>query len=178
MLTEQPLILSDKPMPREAVKLLEEGRSRFETVRCFDFVPCNYELACRALDALPRGRFCEWGSGFGIVTGLAEILGFEAYGIEIDTGLARASRHLLSDLGLSSPIEIGDYLTTRYEAEVYFTYCWPSRMNATQAQFDLVAPDGATLLICHGQSDIRCKVRTESRPGDDGLSMGEPYHMK
>jgi hypothetical protein len=159
MLVEVPLILSDRPLSQGAIELIEQGRSRFQTVDCFDFVPSNYDLSWRVLDALPRGRFCEWGSGFGIVTGLAEILGFEAQGIEIHPRLADASRQLLGDLGLSSRIQTGDYLACRREADVYFVYCWPGMMAATEECFLAVAPAGAKLLICHGQSDIRGKVR-------------------
>ncbi len=59
---------------------------------------------------IPRARFCEWGSGIGVVTAMAEMLGFEACGIEIDAPLAAASRELLRDFKLSAPIETGDYL--------------------------------------------------------------------
>ncbi len=66
MLIEKPLAFSTKPISRATTQLIEEGRSRFETVHCFHFVPSNYEMVWRALDTLPRGRCCEWGSGFGI----------------------------------------------------------------------------------------------------------------
>jgi hypothetical protein len=159
MLAEVPIIVSDRPLSQVAIELIEQGRSRFRTVDCFDFVPSNYDLSWRVLDALPRGRFCEWGSGFGIVTGMAEILGFDARGIEINPKLADASRQLFVDLGLTSRIQTGDYLANRHEADVYFVYCWPGMLAATEECFLAVAPAGAKLLICHGQSDIRCKVR-------------------
>ena len=62
-----------------------EGKKRFASVKCFDFVPSDYDHVWQVLDSLPRGVFCEWGSGMGIITGLAEILGFSAQGIEINT---------------------------------------------------------------------------------------------
>ncbi len=166
MLVEERLSLSARPMTKAARELVEAGRSRFETVDCFHFIPSDYELVWRSLDALPRGRFCEWGSGFGIATGLAELLGFDARGIEIDDQLADASRQLFLNLGLSSQIENGDYLSSQYEADVYFVYCWPSKFMATETRFERVAPSNAKLLICHGQSDIRCKVRVAT-DGDD-----------
>ena len=49
------------------------------------------EVVYNVLCAIPRGRFCEWGSGMGVVTGLAETLGFNAYGIEINADLAAAA---------------------------------------------------------------------------------------
>ena len=42
--------------------------------------------------AAPTRVFCEWGSGFGTATCLAALLGYEAYGLEIDAELVRLSR--------------------------------------------------------------------------------------
>jgi hypothetical protein len=104
MLVEQPIVPTQRGLSDNALAYVEEGRSRFRTVDCFDFVPSDYELVWRTLDGLTRGRFCEWGSGFGIATGLAEMLGFEAMGIEINARIADASRQLLTDFGLSARI--------------------------------------------------------------------------
>jgi hypothetical protein len=162
MLTELPIRLSDRPLSDAAAEFLREGRARFKSVNCFDFVPSDYELLWRVFDAQERGRFCEWGSGFGLATGVAELLGFDAFGIEIDTKLADASRRLLADFQLKSPIETLDYLDSPRSADLYFVYCWPGRMAATEAHFEQTAPHGARLLICHGQSDVRCKVRADA----------------
>jgi hypothetical protein len=40
----------------------------------------------------PTRVFCEWGSGFGTATCLAALLGYKAYGLEIDAELVRRSR--------------------------------------------------------------------------------------
>ena len=159
MLVEQAVAQSERLLSKAAMELVEEGRSRFKTVDCFDFVPCDYEMAWRALDAMDRGRFREWGSGFGIVTGLAELLDFDATGMEIDVSLADASRKLLTDRALSAPIETGDYFTSDHQADVYFVYAWPGKTQATETHFERIAPVGSKLLICYGQSDIRLKVR-------------------
>lgn len=159
MLDELPMSPSEAPLTDRAIRLIAEGRQRFRSVDCFDFVPSDYELVWRYLAALPRGTFCEWGSGFGIVTGLAEILGFRAVGIELDERLVQASRELFADLNLISPIQQGDYLLSNEQADTYFVYCWPGRMAATEEHFERIAPPPSKLLICHGQSDVRCKVR-------------------
>src|SRR6266516_8182748 len=52
----------------------------------------------------PTRVFCEWGSGFGTATCLAALLGYEAYGIEIDEELVRRSRASARRLGM--PVEI------------------------------------------------------------------------
>ena len=108
---------------------------------------------------MPRGRFCEWGSGMGIVTGLAEMLSFDACGIEINEEMAAASRELLTDFGLSATIKTGDYLKISHDADIYFTYCWPGQMPRVEKHFLSATPRHARLLICHGAQDIRCKVK-------------------
>src|SRR5437660_9623400 len=48
----------------------------------------------------PTRIFCEWGSGFGTATCLAAVLGYEAYGLEIDAELVRLSRGIARRLGI------------------------------------------------------------------------------
>jgi hypothetical protein len=157
------LVGTGRPLSEAARGLIEQGRARFKSVDVFAFVPSNYEVFWDKLDALPRGRFCEYGSGWGIATGLAELLGFEALGIELAPELVSASQKLLADQGLRACIEEGDYLERRDVADVYFTYAWPSQMRAIEQHFADIAPPGSKLLICHGQDDIRCKTARNSR---------------
>jgi hypothetical protein len=159
MLVELPISPGDKPLSPAAAELIEKGRSRFKSVDCFDFVPSDYETVWRVLAGMPRGRFCEWGSGWGIITGLAELLGFQAFGIEFDSNLAAASRKLLSESGLTCQILTGDYLVVPSEADIYYVYCWPGRIAEAEEHFERTAPFAAKLLIASGQSDIRCHVR-------------------
>lgn len=154
---EVPLTATDRPLCEAARQLIDQGRQRFSSLWVFDFVPCNYEVLWNVLDSLPRGRFCEYGSGWGIATGLAELLGFDAWGIELSGELATASRQLLSEHGLGARIEQGDYLQRQDQADIYFTYAWPSHMRLIEAHFVRIAPSGSRLLYCHGQDDIRCR---------------------
>lgn len=149
---------SGRVLTNAALQLLSDGRSRFKTVSVFDFVPCNYELLWDILDGQPRGTFCELGSGFGIATGLAELLGFDALGIELASDLVTASRELLAAQGLTARIELGDYLQRRDQADIYFTYAWPSQMRLIEQHFCEIAKPNSKLLYCFGQDDIRCKV--------------------
>jgi hypothetical protein len=48
----------------------------------------------------PTRVFCEWGSGFGTATCLAALLGYEAYGLEVDAELVRLSRAMAWRLGI------------------------------------------------------------------------------
>ena len=147
------------PLPRRSAEFIRQGLERARSIECFDFVPSDYAVVHGVLAAQRRGRFEEWGSGIGIGTGLAELLGFEARGIELHPALAEASRELLADFGLSATIATGDYFQIDHPADVYFTYCWPGRMQRTEQRFMEIAPSHARLLICHGAEDVRCKAK-------------------
>lgn len=159
MLVELPLPLTDAVLSPQARTFIAAGQARFRTVDCFDFVPSDYAFVWRMLAALPPARFCEWGSGFGIVTGLAEMLGWNACGLEIDARLADASRCLLAEFGLTAPILTADYLSSARPADVYFVYCWPGKIAETEDHFERIAPRGAKLLISYGENDFRCQAR-------------------
>lgn len=60
------------------------------------FVNADYEAVLSTLLALhtPGSRFLEWGSATGIITIAADMLGFDAYGIELDPELVRVARKL------------------------------------------------------------------------------------
>ncbi len=74
------------------------------------FVPSIPEIVFSALEEvtkrnLPSNRvFCEWGSGFGTATCMASLLGYEAYGIEIEEELVTLSRAIARRLRI--PVEI------------------------------------------------------------------------
>ncbi len=151
-----------------ARRLQVQAKEIARSVSCFDFVPSDYEAVWSVLSRV-RSRFptdhapvfCEWGSGLGVVTGMAEILGFRAFGIEIDATLADQSRELMRSCGLTSNIITGSYMTLPHSADVIFVYCWPGRMLETEQHFIDTAPEHALLLICHGASDVRCKTKAQ-----------------
>ena len=149
-------------LPERSAALIEEGLRRGREIDCRGFVPREYAALYGMLEALPRGRFCEWGSGMGIATALAETLGYAARGIEIHEALAEASRGLLADFGFSAEVVTGSYFEVHREADVYFTYCWPGQMRRVEEHFVATAPDRARLVSCHGAAFPRCK---EKAPG-------------
>ena len=61
--------------------------------RFHPFVAAEYELVLEALraHAKPGLRFLEWGSASGVITVMADLLGYEAYGIEIDSSLVETA---------------------------------------------------------------------------------------
>ncbi len=87
------------------------------------FVPSEADLVFAAIDIvtqhnLPPGRvFCEWGSGFGTGTCLAALLGYEAYGIEIEPELVDIARDMARDLDIPA-----EFLCTSYIPEGFESY--------------------------------------------------------
>jgi hypothetical protein len=158
-LIDQPPLARSGAMPATAYDFIQEGFRRAEGIRCFHYVPSNYDAVWAHLDALERTRFREWGSGMGIATGLAEMLGFEASGVEIDAPLAESSRELLSDFGLEVQIETGSYMSDELEVgrsnKLYFVYCWPGQVLEVEQRFAHVADRDAQLLMYYGPKRVR-----------------------
>ena len=80
------------------------------------FVPCNYRKLYSVLRLIERKRltcgmkFCEWGSGIGVATMIASMVGFEAHGIEIDAGLVEVAEGLIQEHGLAVNIVCGSFV--------------------------------------------------------------------
>jgi len=107
-----PLMLPRRPLPPLPVDdhlrgrldaLCAEGWSLWERFtdevgvdRFHPFVAADYEVVRAALEQRrhPGHRFLEWGSATGVITVMADLLGFEAYGIELDGALVAIARDL------------------------------------------------------------------------------------
>ena len=86
------------------------------------FVPSMPERVWAILEEVTRRHlpptriFCEWGSGFGTATCLAALLGYEAYGLEIDEELVRLSRAIARRLGIRVQLLCTSLFPEGYEA--------------------------------------------------------------
>ena len=103
--------------------VMEEGREFWgdfdRQVRRHEFhpfVPANYDRVLRTLLRVraPGQRFLEWGSATGVITIMADLLGFEAYGIEIDAALVDFARDLARRHGSAARFAVGSFLPTGY----------------------------------------------------------------
>src|SRR5262244_859764 len=86
------------------------------------FVPSVPERVFAVLEEVTRRQlpptrvFCEWGSGFGTATCLAALLGYEAYGLEIDEELVQLSRAIARRLGIPVTMLCTSFLPAGYAA--------------------------------------------------------------
>ena len=146
-------------LPGKVKNYLKEANQRidelFETERNRKvprFIPCNDELLYHWLSAISNSDlclgkvYCEWGSGYGVGTCLASLLGYESYGIEIEPSLIKASRKLAQDSNISVTIIERDYMPEGFE-------CYEGSGGA-----ELIRPENYTY-----------QERSESRPGYEGM---------
>jgi hypothetical protein len=63
----------------------------------------------------PNLRFLEWGSATGVITIIADLLGFDAYGIELDRDLVATARELARRFDSHARFAAGSFLPTGYE---------------------------------------------------------------
>jgi len=121
-LKEIPLSLSSTDLPGDVTALLRAADRRVSRF-AWDiasvlrgFVPSDFEIVYRALHAIRDSHlacgnsFCEWGSGLGVVASLAAMLGFDAYGIEIDEDLFHASQELAGEFGIPVQFAHGSFV--------------------------------------------------------------------
>ncbi|MGC6426431.1 MAG: hypothetical protein ACON5H_05470 [Akkermansiaceae bacterium] len=122
------LHLDSGPIPDEIAELLHESGRRCDEFFQSDlgrryprYLPSKAELVYAAMAHLKEhGQisgevFCEWGCGFGIATCMASLLGFEAYGIEIEEELAERAAKLAHDLEIPVDILCTSFLPIGYE---------------------------------------------------------------
>jgi len=145
-------------IPDSVADFLHEANARtndyltHSRVRVSGFVPSDFVAVYWALRAVTRENmasgsvFCEWGSGFGVVAALASLLGFDAYGIEIDERLLDASRDLVYALGLPVEFAHGNYVPPGADDIIDEEYSsdsfWLDGETADDAYDELdVAPD-------------------------------------
>ena len=200
-----PLIDLDLPAPEVALPgdvrsfLRRAGRrvERFQRTHCVPgFVPSDFARAYGVLRALaeadvaPGRAFCEWGSGFGVVTGLAAWLDFDACGIEIEGTLVDEARRLADEFGLPVEFFHGSFIPKGGEAlaasagelawlttdggepgrsadefDVLFAYPWPDEEGVIEGLFDRYAALGAVLVTYHGGEEFRVRRKVGGRRG-------------
>ena len=185
-------------LPGDVRSFLDEADRRIERFQIEHhvpaFVPSDFVLTYAVLRALAAANvgggnlFCEWGSGFGVVTCLAAMLDFDACGIEIDGDLVDSAERLAADFDLPAQfvrgsfipkgsdvrLEPGDgfsWLTTHGDEiqnemelgpddfNVIFAYPWPDEEQVIADLFERHGGAGAILVTYHSDGHMRFRRR-------------------
>lgn len=201
-LTNVQISLGDGSIPADVRAFLREADRRIDAFqqdgRVPGFVPSDFVRAYRVVGAVaeshlaPGSLFCEWGSGFGVITCLAAMLDFDAVGIEIDDDLVDAAQLLADDYGLPVEFIRGSFLPAGCKVEskvrdgfawlatderrpiqdrelepsdfdVIFAYPWPDEEDATAAIFERYADAGAVLITYHGGDEFRVRRKVRRK---------------
>lgn len=171
---EVPLAVGDLPVPRFVDCFIRDAEDRAETLgeRAGNglFVPGDSRYAFQILQWLLQTKavaagaaFLEWGSGQGMATILASLLGYDAVGVEIDATLVQESRELAARYDTRARFEHGSYepgrpglkVVAAKNRAVVYVYPWPGEEPEFLRRFDATADAGAYLLTCLGPEDIR-----------------------
>ena len=193
-LVELPLPPDPGPPPPATARFLRAASlltdEVLDQVRAPAFVPSDYPGADRLLRGLADGgslrgdQFCEWGSGLGVVTGLAALAGFAAVGIECEPALVEEARRLADRFDLCSEFVCGSFVPPGGESravadgnyswfttssdqaytelgldvsdfDLVFAYPWPDEQGVTAALFDRFAGPGAVLAFWGADDGFR-----------------------
>lgn len=186
-----------RSLPARIAELLTDADERIERLQhdrrdrpIAAFVPSDFALVYNALQFIgeyslaPGHCFVEWGSGAGVVTCLAGMLGWDAVGIEIEEELVDISEALAEDYEAEVEFVRGSFVPEDCQIELteqrdinwlrtdgvdayewldldpddfdlIFAYPWPGE---EQIIFDIFADCGAVgalLLTYHGQEGLK-----------------------
>jgi hypothetical protein len=113
----------DDALRARTAALCAEGWEIFERFdtdvrlqRFHPFVAADYESVLAALlpHRAPGRKFLEWGSASGVITIMADMLGFDAYGIELDAELVAVARSLATKFDSRAKFAAGSFLPAGY----------------------------------------------------------------
>lgn len=101
----------------EGWRIWEQFEAEVRDHEFHPFVAADYEVVLEALLPLrgPGLRFLEWGSASGVITIMADIMGFEACGIELDPALVAVARELARKHDSGARFVAGSLLPTGYQ---------------------------------------------------------------
>jgi hypothetical protein len=200
-LVEVKLTPSNDEIPPDVARLLKDAKQQIDAMEDASrvaipaFVPSDFELVYRALvaieaDHLATGRrLLEWGSGLGVITCLAVLVGLDAAGIEIEPKLVHRATELAKRHRIEAQFTCGTFVPHNaeiytdtfgdvawlaaggadgYEAlqlepddfDIVFAYPWPGEEQVIFDLFTGCAAAGALLLTYQGQEGLRLMRKT------------------
>ena len=113
----------DPALQKRLANLCQEGWEIFDSFSrgslegdFHAFIPADYEVVQEALLPFraPGVKFLEWGSASGVITIMADLLGFQAFGIELDADLVETARALALRHDSRAVFAAGSFLPEGY----------------------------------------------------------------
>jgi hypothetical protein len=198
------------PAPPEVAEFILDAQSRVEsfidshlTEPIHSFVPSDFSLVYGVLRHVADARlaagpaFCEWGSGAGVVTCLAAMVGLDACGIEFENDLVELSTRLAGDYHVKAGFCRGNFVprggqkiaeqvgefewlatggSDPYDQmgrdiddfDVVFAYPWPGEEQVIERLFDRFASSGALLMTYNGETEGVRLFRRRTAKGTKG----------
>ena len=192
----------ERNVPAEIQSRIEDVRLRIQTFQdrwdrpqIEQFVAADYYHVWQVLtwikdtQLLIGKRFLEWGSGFAVVSAMADLLGFDTIAIEAEADLLDQGRNTAQDWNSSIELVRGNFLppgaelladdptlpslghqvSAAYESiamdlddfSIVYAYPWPGEDDFHEAVFDRYAAVGALLVLFCGPNDIRVWRKTK-----------------
>lgn len=165
---------ADEDVPHDVEALIADAEESAwaleESCRDGKFVAGDYRYAWQVMRGLARdgtvprdARFLEWGSGQGMTSVLASLLGWRATGVERNGTLVREARRMADRYGAErvrfvhgSYVEDGGGLPVVAAAgrDVVYVYPWPGEEPFFLRMFEAEADPGAVLLVATGPLEI------------------------
>lgn len=196
----------ENELQTKLTRLIAEGG---ELARAFDrdvrrkrwhpFVAADYNVVLHELQRLrrPGATFLECGSATGVISIMADLLGFDACGIEIDADLVTVARRLANEYGSGARFAHGSFLPEGYEYrdatgdrrlgtlthanpgfpqlglsledfEFVFAYPWEGEASLIKDLMERHGGSNAQLLIYGGTQGDRIAV-SQARPAGRGV---------
>lgn len=173
------ITLSDDTPAAQALTLIQNAKSLAEEMqglpgedRIPSLVTSNGLIAWRFLQSAAAytqtdaPRFCEWGSGIGVVSCLAALRGWESTGVEIEPRLIEVSRQLAKSHDVNVNFRQGNYRFDRSDEanaarefdvlgfDIIYIYAWPAERQAVTEAISRHAAPGLIFLRYGG--GIQC----------------------
>ncbi|MCP3914017.1 MAG: hypothetical protein GY711_00495 [bacterium] len=111
--------------PATLARLMAEGDRTWEEFRSREnryhlFIPSDHASAYDLLRLLSdrASTFVELGSGGGVVTVMADLLGYDAYGIELEPWLVERSIELAEEFESNASFVEGSFVPPSYQEEI------------------------------------------------------------
>lgn len=165
---------ADADVPRYVDAMIDEATDRaweLEEMRAGGaFIASDYRFAYQVLAELLRAgqvergaSWLEWGSGQGMATVLASMMGLQATGVEIDLDLVREARALAARYDVPGARFVhGSYreaeaklpVLTAAGRDIVYVYPWPGEEAFFLRLFEETAAPGALLLVATGPLQI------------------------